>query len=129
MAMLANSTRILVVEDTWDIRNILTRLLERNGYQVITTANGQAALAAFQSERPDLILLDLSMPVLNGWQTHDAIRALPGGSEIPIIAVTAHAMVGDREAILAHGFDSYIQKPFTLRSILDVVHQHVGTNP
>jgi two-component system, cell cycle response regulator DivK len=127
--MSAKNTSILVAEDARDIRDILARLLQRNGYHVITTANGQAALAAFQSERPDIILLDLSMPVLDGWKAFDAIRALPLGRAIPIIAVTAHAMTGDREAILAHGFDAYITKPLNLRDLLDVVQRYVGTNP
>jgi CheY-like chemotaxis protein len=125
---MAKYTCILVAEDARDIRDILTRLLQHNGYHVITAANGQEALASFQSVRPDIILLDLSMPVLDGWKTLDAIRALPIGRDIPIIAVTAHAMVGDREAILGYGFDAYITKPLNLRDLLDVVQQYCGTH-
>jgi two-component system, cell cycle response regulator DivK len=75
--------------------------------------------------QPDLILLDLSMPVFDGWQTLRAIRALPRGGALTIIAVTAHALVGDREAILAHGFDDYVAKPLNLRGLLDTVRQHI----
>jgi CheY-like chemotaxis protein len=65
------------------------------------------------------------MPVFDGWQTLWAIRALPHGGTLPIIAVTAHAMVGDREAILAHGFEGYVAKPLNLRGLLDIVGQHI----
>jgi two-component system, cell cycle response regulator DivK len=124
--MTAKHMTVLVAEDAPDIRDILARLLQHNGYHVITTTNGQEALDSLQSERPDIILLDLSMPVLDGWKTLLAMRALPIGAETPIIAVTAHAMAGDREAILAHGFDAYISKPLNLRSLLEVVQRYCG---
>src|SRR5688500_11878569 len=127
--MPAKYTCILVAEDARDIRDILARLLQHNGYHVNTAANGQEALASLQNELPDIILLDLSMPDLDGWKTLDAIRALPIGRDIPIIAVTAHAMAGDRETILAYGFDAYITKPLNLRGLLDVVQQYCGTHP
>jgi two-component system, cell cycle response regulator DivK len=114
---------VLIAEDAPDIRDILARLLQRSGYRVIETSNGREALASLQAERPDVVLLDLSMPVIDGWDALSAIRAFPGGKQLPIVAVTAHAMVGDREAALRHGFNAYITKPLDLRSLLDLVKQ------
>jgi two-component system, cell cycle response regulator DivK len=114
---------VLIAEDAPDIRDILARLLQRSGYRVIETSNGREALACLQIERPNVVLLDLSMPVVDGWDALSAIRALPGGEQLPVVAVTAHAMVGDREAVLKHGFDAYITKPLDLRSLLDIVKQ------
>jgi CheY-like chemotaxis protein len=114
---------VLIAEDAADIRSILARILQQSGYRVIETKNGQDALASLQNEWPDVVLLDLSMPVVDGWETLSAIRALPGGDQLPIIAVTAHAMVGDREAVLSHGFDAYIMKPLDLRGLVNMVQQ------
>jgi CheY-like chemotaxis protein len=114
---------VLIAEDAADIRSILARILQKSGYRVIETKNGQEALASLQDEWPDVVLLDLSMPVVDGWKTLSAIRALPGGGQLPVVAVTAHAMVGDREAVLSHGFDAYIMKPLDLRGLVNVVQQ------
>jgi CheY-like chemotaxis protein len=114
---------VLIAEDAADIRSILARLMQQSGYRVIETKNGQEALASLQNEWPDVVLLDLSMPVVDGWETLSAIRALPGGDQLPIVAVTAHAMVGDREAVLSHGFDAYIMKPLDLRGLVNMVQQ------
>ena len=126
--MINKQISVLVAEDAPDIRSILTRLLQHNGYHVMATNNGQEALEALARERPDVVLLDLSMPVLDGWQTLRAMRASPGGAVLPIIAVTAHAMAGDREAILAHGFDSYVMKPLNLHGLLDVIQVYCSVN-
>jgi two-component system, cell cycle response regulator DivK len=114
---------VLIAEDATDIRDMLARLLGRSGYRVIETKNGQEALTSLQNEWPDVVLLDLSMPVVDGWETLSAIRALPGGDQLPIVAVTAHAMVGGREAVLSRGFDAYITKPLDLRRLLAMVQQ------
>ena len=114
---------ILIAEDAPDIRDILTRFLQRSGYRVIAANDGQAAVHLFEREQPDLVLLDLSMPILDGWQTLRAIRAFTRGS-LPIVAVTAHAMPGDREAILEHGFDAYIAKPINFRALLELVQHY-----
>jgi CheY-like chemotaxis protein len=121
--MTDTSYTVLIAEDAADIRSILARILQQSGYRVIETKNGQDALASLQNEWPDVVLLDLSMPVVDGWETLSAIRALPGGDQLPIIAVTAHAMVGDREAVLSHGFDAYIMKPLDLRGLVNMVQQ------
>jgi CheY-like chemotaxis protein len=104
---------VLIAEDAADIRSILARILQQSGYRVIETKNGQEALASLQNEWPDVVLLDLSMPVVDGWETLSAIRALPGGDQLPIVAVTAHG----------HGFDAYIMKPLDLRGLVNMVQQ------
>jgi CheY-like chemotaxis protein len=113
--------KIMVVEDSPDVRAVMVRLLRYGGYDVIETVNGQEALARMREHEPALVLLDLSMPVMNGWMTLSAIRALPGGDRIPVVAVTAHAMTGDREAALKHGFDAYVTKPLDIHVFLDTV--------
>jgi two-component system, cell cycle response regulator DivK len=118
---------VLIAEDAADIRSILARILQQSGYRVIETKNGQEALTSLQDEWPDVVLLDLSMPVVDGWETLSAIRALPGGDQLPVVAVTAHAMVGDREAVLSHGFDAYIVKPLDLPSLVNMVQQLLQT--
>lgn len=117
---------IVVAEDSTDIRNVLVRLLERNGYDVAAVSNGRDALHLIRARLPDLVMLDLSMPVQDGWETLTAIRSLPGGEYVPVIAITAHAMIGDREAVLDHGFDAYISKPFDMRTFLSIVTQMIG---
>lgn len=118
---MTNQPTILIAEDSADIREILLRLLQRSGYHVIAVTNGQDALAQCQRQLPDLVLLDLSMPLLNGWDTLAAIRQLPGGAATRIVAVTAHAMHQDREAVFAQGFDGYVAKPLEFRSFLALV--------
>lgn len=112
--MARESAKILIVEDSAAIRSVLVRLLKYNNYEVIESRNGQDALANIQHDAPDLVLLDLSMPVMDGWTTLNAIRALPVGANLPVIAVTAHAMSGDREAALEYGFDAYVTKPLDI---------------
>lgn len=112
--MARESAKILIVEDSAAIRSVLVRLLKYNNYEVIESRNGQDALANIQNHAPDLVLLDLSMPVMDGWTTLNVIRALPAGANLPVIAVTAHAMSGDREAALAYGFDAYVTKPLDI---------------
>lgn len=118
---------ILIAEDSADIRAILLRLLERGGYRALAVTNGEEALARYKTDRPDLVLLDLSMPILDGWDTLTAIRALPGGASVPVIAVTAHALRGDREAALAHGFNGYVSKPLEFQSLLALIAQLLAT--
>jgi len=102
---------ILVVEDSPDIRALMKLLLEAEGHRVALAGDGQAAIAATSRERPDLILMDLSLPVLSGWEAARQIKADPSIAATPILAVTAHAMHGDRERALAAGCDGFIPKP------------------
>ena len=111
-------SRILYVEDDEMNRDMLTRRLERKGYQVIVALDGEQGIKMARAESPDLILMDLSLPVLDGWET---TRRLKGASEthsIPIIALSAHAMVGDRQKALESGCDDYDSKPIELPRLL-----------
>jgi CheY-like chemotaxis protein len=102
---------VLIAEDNPVNRELLRELLEIRGYAVIETCNGQETLEHLQKVVPDILLLDLNMPVLNGFGTIEKIRKHPGWSRLPVLAVTAYAMRGDREKILTAGFDGYLSKP------------------
>jgi len=103
--------KILVVEDSPDIRALIRMLLEPEGHEVVTANDGPAGVAAAREERPDLILMDLSLPILSGWEAAKEIKADPATNSIPVLAVTAHAMHGDKERALAAGCDGFIAKP------------------
>jgi CheY-like chemotaxis protein/anti-sigma regulatory factor (Ser/Thr protein kinase) len=102
---------ILIAEDSPDIRALIQMLLEAEGQRVVAVADGRAAVAAARDYSPDLVLMDLSLPILSGWEAARQIRADPATASIPILAVTAHAMHGDRERALAAGCDGFIAKP------------------
>jgi len=104
--------KILVVEDNLDNRRILVYRLRRIGdFEIVEAANGQEALAIVESGAPDLIFMDLKMPVMDGWEATRRIRAQEGHRRIPIIALTAQAMAGDEQKALAAGCDDYMAKP------------------
>jgi CheY-like chemotaxis protein len=110
--------KILLVEDNemnWDM---LSRRLGRRGYQVVIAADGQQGVAEAQSEKPDLILMDMSLPVLDGWEATRQLKALPETRSIPIIALTAHAMAGDRDKAIGAGCDDYDTKPIEFNRLL-----------
>ncbi len=113
--------RILVVEDSPDIRALVQMLLESAGHEVSTASDGQEGVRAARSVHPDLILMDLSLPVLSGWEATRAIKADPVTSRIPVIAVTAHAMQGDRERALAAGCDGFVAKPIDEETLASLV--------
>ena len=119
--MVNRAATILVVEDSADVREFLVSLLTRSGYTVNSAPNGQVALELLAAQRPDLILLDLSMPILDGWQTLAAIRALPDGAQRIVAALTAHALPQEREEGLRRGFTSYITKPIDIRGFLQTI--------
>jgi two-component system, cell cycle response regulator DivK len=112
---------ILVVEDSPDVRELLVSLLTRSGYTVNRARDGKIALEILQTQRPDLILLDLSMPIMDGWQTLAAIRALPDGAQRIVAALTAHALPYEREEGLQRGFNAYITKPIDIRGFLQTI--------
>lgn len=104
--------KILVVEDNLDNRRILVYRLKRIGdFDIIEAGNGQEALVLVETETPDLIFMDLKMPVMDGWEATRRIRMLERGGSIPIIALTAQAMAGDEQKALAAGCDDYVAKP------------------
>lgn len=108
--------RILVAEDSPDIRALVEMLLRADGHEVFAVSDGRAAVDSARSLRPDLVLMDLSLPLLSGWEATREIRADPAGATVPIVAVTAHAMQGDRERALAAGCDGFIPKPINEES-------------
>ena len=113
--------KILLVEDNELNRDMLSRRLERRGYEVLVAVDGSEAVAAATRERPDLILMDISLPVMDGCEAMRQIRGTPETSAIPIIALTAHAMPGDRDEALAAGADDYDTKPVELPRLLQKI--------
>jgi len=111
------SKRILVVEDNPDNRILITDVLSSLDYEVLVAVDGEEGLSMAQDEVPDLILMDLSLTKMDGWTATNLIKQDAALSHIPIIALTAHAMVGDREKALAAGCDYYISKPIDLREL------------
>jgi two-component system cell cycle response regulator DivK len=103
--------RILLVEDNEMNRDMLARRLQKRGYVVILATTGTEGVAMARSERPDLVLMDMSLPEIDGWEATRLLRADPGGAALRIIALTAHAMEGDREKSLAAGCNDYETKP------------------
>jgi CheY-like chemotaxis protein len=113
--------KILLVEDNEMNRDMLSRRLLRNGFEVVMAIDGEQGVSLAQSERPDLILMDMSLPVIDGWEATRRVRANDVTSEIPIIALTAHAMSGDREKALEAGCDDYDTKPIEMARLLDKI--------
>jgi Response regulators consisting of a CheY-like receiver domain and a winged-helix DNA-binding domain len=110
--------RILLVEDNEMNRDMLSRRLVRNGYEVSVAIDGQQGVDMALSERPDLILMDMSLPVIDGWEATRRIRANDVTRQIPVIALTAHAMAGDREKAMEAGCDDYDTKPVEITRLL-----------
>jgi CheY-like chemotaxis protein len=115
--------RILLVEDNEMNRDMLSRRLSRRGFEVLVAENGQAGVELTISERPDLILMDMSLPVMDGWEATRRIKADPATTGIPIIALSAHAMASDREAALQAGCDDYDSKPVDLSRLVQKIEQ------
>lgn len=113
--------KVLIVEDNEMNRDMLSRRLSRKGYEILFAFDGQQAIDVASSERPDIILMDLSLPILNGWEATKQIRAMDTISKIPIIALTAHAMSGDRETAIEAGCDDYASKPIDLPVLLEKI--------
>ncbi len=113
--------KILLVEDNEDNRDMLSRRLIRKGYDVSLAVDGGAGVAQALSEIPDLILMDMSLPVLDGWEATRRVKENPATRAIPIIALTAHAMADDREKAIAAGCDDYDTKPIDLPRLLEKI--------
>ena len=110
--------KILYVEDNEDNADILKRRLGRLGFEIVIAADGEEGVAMAADEKPDLILMDLSLPVLDGWEATSRIKAARDTRHIPVIALTSHAMVGERERALAAGCDDFDTKPVELARLV-----------
>lgn len=115
-------TKILLVEDNEMNRDMLSRRLIRNGFEVVMAIDGEQAVALALSELPDLILMDMSLPVIDGWEATRRVKAAEATSGIPVIALTAHAMSGDREKTLNAGCDEYDTKPIEMPRLLGKIN-------
>ena len=117
------SKRILVIEDTEDNRQIIRDLLSSVGYELIEAADGAAGVALAQKEHPDLILMDIQLPEIDGYEATRWIRAIPELAKVPIIAVTSYALSGDEAKTREAGGDGYVAKPFSPRQLLAKVRE------
>jgi len=120
--------RILIVEDRETGRELLRTVLEKEGYTVVEARDGGEALQKVQEEPPDLILLDLHLPLRDGFQVLNDLRKDQRLIAVPVLAVTASAMQGDREKTLAAGFNGYLAKPVALASLREEISRHLGTH-
>ncbi len=118
--------RILLVEDNEMNRDMLSRRLERRGYEVMIAVDGQRGVAMAQSEAPDLILMDMSLPVIDGWEATRTLKMAPETKHIPVIALTAHAMSTDRDKAIEAGCDDYDTKPIELSRLLVKMEELLG---
>jgi CheY-like chemotaxis protein len=121
--------KILLVEDNEMNRDMLSRRLKRRGYEVIIAVDGQQGVAMAQSEIPDLILMDMSLPLIDGWEATRALKAAEKTKDIPVIALTAHAMSTDRDKAIEAGCDDYDTKPIELPRLLGKIEALIGVKP
>lgn len=125
--------RILLVEDNEMNRDMLSRRLEKRGHTVSIAADGGAGLEKARAEKPDIILMDMSLPVIDGWEATRQLKADPNTAKIPVIALTAHAMTSDRDKALAAGCDDFDTKPVELPRLLGKIDEMLkkigGANP
>jgi two-component system, cell cycle response regulator DivK len=117
------SKRILVIEDTEDNRQIVRDLLASVGYETIEAIDGAAGVAMAEAQRPDLILMDIQLPEIDGYEATRRIRAIPELARVPIIAVTSYALSGDEAKTRAAGCDGYVAKPFSPRQLLAKIRE------
>ncbi len=120
-------SKILLVEDNEMNRDMLSRRLARRGFEIVFAATGREAIEKAQSELPDLILMDLSLPDVDGWEAMRRIKALAATAAIPVIALTAHAMAGDREKAMEAGANDYDTKPVEFTRLLLKIESFLGS--
>ena len=122
-------TRILLVEDHEEIWDFLSRRLKRCGYDVVVATDGQQGVDKASSEQPDIMLLDMNLPIIDGWAAAAVIKRDPRTALVPIIALTAHAMSGDRDKAIAAGCDDYHPKPVDFSHLLAQIEELLGRVP
>jgi len=121
--------RILLVEDNEMNRDMLSRRLQRKGFEVLIAVDGEQGLTLASTTAPDLVLMDMSLPKIDGWEVTRRLKADPATHQLPIIALTAHAMAGDRDKCLAAGCDDYDTKPIEFSRLLDKVQTLLSGEP
>ena len=121
--------KILLVEDNEMNRDMLSRRLQRRGYEVVIAVDGEQGVAMARTQSPALVLMDMSLPALDGWEATRRIKADPATATIPVIALTAHAMSGDREKALEAGCDDFDTKPIELDRLLGKIEALLARNP
>jgi two-component system, cell cycle response regulator DivK len=119
-------TKVLVVEDNEMNRDMLSRRLMRRGFQVIFAVDGQQGVDLARSERPDIILMDMSLPVMDGWEATRRVKSDDATRGVPVIGLTAHAMSGDREKAIEAGCDEYDTKPVELERLIGKIERLLG---
>ena len=118
--------KILIVEDNEMNRDMLSRRLIRRGYQIVMAVDGAEGIATAKAENPDLVLMDMSLPVVDGWEATRRLKTEPLTRSIPVIGLTAHAMAGDREKVIEAGCDDYDTKPIDLPRLLEKMTAALG---
>ena len=117
--------KILIVEDNQDNRELVVKVLRNKGFETVAAVDGEDAIEKAVSEKPDLILLDISLPKLDGYEVAKRLKSMEEFREIPIVAFTAHAMKGDREKVIVAGFEGYISKPVNIRELPDQIRSYI----
>ncbi len=118
--------KILVVEDNEINRDMMVRRLQRRGYTIVTAVDGQQGIDMTQSEAPDIVLMDMSLPVVDGWEATRQIKSNPNVRHIPVVGLTAHAMVGDRDKAMNAGCDDYATKPVEFEKLVELINRLIA---
>ena len=121
--------KILIIEDTENNRVLLTRRLRPRGYDIITADDAEKGLPLVEGERPDLVLMDVGLPGMNGWDATRQLKSNPATKHVPVIALTAHAMDGDREKAMAAGCDEYEIKPIDFNRLFEKIDRLLAQRP
>jgi CheY-like chemotaxis protein len=121
--------KILIIEDTENNRVLLTRRLKPRGYDIITAEDAERGLPLIQAERPDLVLMDVGLPGMNGWEATRQLKSDAATRHVPVIALTAHAMDGDREKAMAAGCDDYEIKPIDFNRLFEKIDRLLSNRP
>ena len=124
--MRATMTKVLLVEDNEMNRDMLSRRLTRRGFKVVFAVDGKQGVALARSEKPDIILMDMSLPVMDGWEATRCVKADDATRSVPVIGLTAHAMSGDREKAIEAGCDDYDTKPVELDRLIGKIERLIG---